>query len=80
LIAYGRFELYNGSAEQAGFKLEAAREIREEMGEASLLQAEIELKAGNTNNAKALMETISGYAQYPAWVRDMAADFYNSIQ
>ena len=80
LIAYGRFELYNGSAEQAGFKLEAAREIREEMGEASLLQAEIELKAGNTNNAKALMETISGYAQYPAWVRDIAADFYNSIQ
>ena len=80
LVAYGRFDLYNGSAEQAGFKLEAAREIREEMGEASLLQAEIELKAGNTNNAKALMEAISGYAQYPAWIREMASDFLSSIK
>jgi len=80
IVARGRYELYHGDIEQAFSAVDGARAINKEMGEASLLQAEIELKTGNTANAKALMESISGYAAHPEWIRNLATKYYDEIK
>ena len=79
-IARGRYALYNGSVEDARAQLENARKLKPEMYEAFLLEAEIEMKAGNKDIARPILLSLSSDLKAFDWIRVMADTFLKTLE
>ncbi len=79
-IARGRYALFNGSLEDAKLQLLNAKKIRPNMFEAFLLEAEIEMKNGNTNAARPILLSLSSDLKAPEWVRLLAETFLKTME
>jgi serine/threonine protein kinase len=79
-IARGRYALYNGSLEDARAQLENARKLKPDMYEAFLLEAEIEMKAGNKDIAKPILLSLSSDLKAFDWIRAMADSFLKTLE
>jgi serine/threonine protein kinase len=79
MIAEARHDLYNGDPQQAQVLLNQVIQIKPHMQEASLLQAEIDAKAGKTFEAKQLLQVLVGDLNAADWVRAYAQDYLNKI-
>ncbi|NOH04219.1 MAG: serine/threonine protein kinase [Chloroflexi bacterium] len=79
-IARGRYALHHGSIEEAKLQLENADKLKPEMYEIPLLRAEIAIKEGRRDDARALLLSLSSDLGAPEWVRAMAEEFLHTLQ
>ena len=79
-VSRGRYALYNGSIEDAKTQLANAKKLKADMYEAFLLEAEIEMKAGNKDAAKPILLSLSSDLKAPDWVRVMADTFLKTME
>lgn len=79
-LARARYELYNGSIENANAQLENAEKVKPDMYEIPLLKAEIAFAEGRIDEAKALFLSLSSDLGAPEWVRLMAEEFLTKLQ
>jgi thioredoxin-like negative regulator of GroEL len=71
-VARGRHALFNGKLEDAVTFLKQAQRLKPDSYEAALLEAEIALKEGRSEAAKALLNELFKDVGAPEWVRQMA--------
>jgi tRNA A-37 threonylcarbamoyl transferase component Bud32 len=78
-VAEARFDLYNGDPAAARILLNQVNRNDPGMPEASLLQAEMDAKAGKTFDAKQLLTILVADLNAPDWVRNSAQNLLNQI-
>lgn len=66
--------------EDARAQLENARKLKPEMYEAFLLEAEIEMKAGNKDIARPILLSLSSDLKAFDWIRVMADTFLKTLE
>jgi serine/threonine protein kinase len=79
MVAEARHDFYNNNPTQARILLNQVKQIKPGMPEASLLQAEMDAKAGKTFEAKQLLQILVGDLNAADWVRAYAQDYLNKI-
>jgi len=79
-VSRGRYALYNGSLEDAKTQLANAKKLKSDMYEAFLLEAEIEMKAGNKDTAKPMLLSLSSDLKASDWIRAMADTFLKTME
>ena len=79
-VARARYALYNGSMEEAKSQVLNAEQVKPDMYEIPLLRAEIAIKDGRLDEAKAFLLSLSSDLGAPEWVRQMADEYLQSIQ
>lgn len=79
-VARARYALYNGSMEEAKSQVLNAEQVKPDMYEIPLLKAEIAIKDGRLDEAKAFLLSLSSDLGAPKWVRQMADEYLQSIQ
>ena len=71
-VARGRFALFHGTIEDAKTNLANAKTLKPELYENFLLEAEINLKNREKQNAKNILLSLSSDLGAPGWIRIMA--------
>jgi Tfp pilus assembly protein PilF len=79
-IARGRHALYNNNIEEAKSQMEQARQLKPDMPEVSLLEAEIAMKEGDNAKAKDILTSLSTSGSVPEWISLMADNYLKTLQ
>lgn len=78
-IARGRNSLYKNDFEAANLYLENAKRLKPQYYEAFLLEAEIDIKTGHSDEARAILLSLSSALDAPKWIRLMAESLLKSL-
>lgn len=79
-IARGRYALYHGNIKDAVLQLENAEKVKPDLYEIPLLKAEIAIKEGRKDDARAILLSLSSDLGAPGWVRAMAEEYLHTLQ
>jgi hypothetical protein len=79
LVARGRYALFNGTLADARFALNQVKRLKPNFPEATLLEAEIDMKEGRFAEARQLLTILSADLGNPDWIRVLAEKFLNQI-
>ena len=80
VLADGRRALLNGNIPEAKRQLERLKQTMPNMQEIPLLEAEIAMKEGDNQKAKALLSILTANNSTPEWIRIMAENYLKTIQ
>jgi Flp pilus assembly protein TadD len=76
----GRTALFEGRIEEARALLGQAKRLNPDLREATLLEAEILLKEGRGDDARALLMGIVSDPGYSKWMQIMAEELLNTLK
>jgi serine/threonine protein kinase len=79
VLVDGREALLNGNVLEAKNQLERLKQIKPDMQEIPLLEAEIAMKEGDNQKAKTLLSTLTSNNSNPEWIRIMAENYLKTI-
>jgi thioredoxin-like negative regulator of GroEL len=80
VLVDGRMALLNGDIPEAKNQLERVKQIKPDMQEITLLEAEIAMKEGDNEKAKPLLSMLTSNSSTPEWIRIMAENYLKTIQ
>ena len=80
VLVDGREALLNGNIPEAKKQLERVKEIKPDMQEIPLLEAEIAMKEGDSQKAKTFLSMLTSNSSTPEWIRVMAENYLKTIQ
>jgi tRNA A-37 threonylcarbamoyl transferase component Bud32 len=80
VLVDGRIALLNGNIPEAKKQLERVKQINPDMQEIPLLEAEIAMKEGDNEKAKALLSMLTMNNSTSEWIRAMAENYLNIIK
>ena len=79
-VVRSRYELFNEGPVRAQARIAVVLERNEENSDARLVQAEIFIRTGAVDRARATLEGLLGEANLPDWIRVRAQSMFDSIQ
>jgi tRNA A-37 threonylcarbamoyl transferase component Bud32 len=79
IVARGRWTLFNGEIPDARFALNQVKRLKPNYPEATLLEAEINMKEERFAEARQLLTILSADLSNPDWIRVLAEKFINQI-
>jgi tetratricopeptide (TPR) repeat protein len=80
VLVDGREALLNGNIPEAKKRLERLKQIKPDMQEITLLEAEIAMKEGDQKKAANLLNSLLSNNTTPEWIRLMAENYLKTIQ
>jgi serine/threonine protein kinase len=80
VLVGGREALLNGDISEAKKQLERVKQIKPDMQEIPLLEAEIAMKEGDNQKAKTFLSMLTSNSSNPEWIRIMAENYLKTIQ
>jgi len=80
VLVDGREALLNGNIPEAKRQLERLKQIKPDMQEIPLLEAEIAMKEGDNQKAKTFLSMLTSNNSTPEWIRIMAENYLKTIQ
>jgi tRNA A-37 threonylcarbamoyl transferase component Bud32 len=78
-VVRGRYALFNGSMQDAKAQLSNAQNVRSDMYEVFLLEAEINFKDGQISKARSILTSLASDLGAPQWVRTLANDYLKNM-
>jgi serine/threonine protein kinase len=80
ILVDGREALLNGNIPEAKKQLERVKQLKSDMQEIPLLEAEIAMKEGDNQKAKMFLSMLTSNNSIPEWIRIMAENYLKTIQ